>query len=196
MCHCPSKVESMCHRVSRFVGFPDVNNPVSGKNRLPCILQFLHHWASCCVRLRIYAHDGFQWKLASMCTSILAVGLPRCWASQLHTLWPPAWTGFHAFHSIFVTGPPAFSGFPFNPQSRLRRRPASMCTSILVERLPHGRASQLYTTWLPAWTGFHISCIAFITRPPASSSFPSTRSKASGIGGLPVNVHPCNGPPA
>ena len=77
--------------------------PPAKKNASMC-LAILYHRASCCIRLRIYAHDGFQWKPASMCASILAVGLPRCWASQLHTMWPPAWTRFHAFHSITVGG--------------------------------------------------------------------------------------------
>ena len=71
-----------------------------------------------------------------------------------------------------------------------------MCTSILVVGLPHGRASQLYTTWLPVWTGFRVSSSAFVTGPPALSSFPSTRSQASGIARLPPYVNPCNGPPA
>ena len=71
-----------------------------------------------------------------------------------------------------------------------------MCTSILVVGLPRGRASQLYTTWFPVWTGFRVSSSAFITGPPALSSFPSERCQASGMARLPPCVNPCDGLPA
>ena len=61
-----------------------------------------------------------------MCMQILVVGLPLCRASQLYTIWPPAWTGFHVSYSVFITGPPALSGFPYythNKASGIDRLP-------------------------------------------------------------------------
>ena len=51
-------------------------------------------------------------KAASIYMFFVEVGLPHCRASQVYTIRPPAWTGFHAPYRVFITGPPALSGFP------------------------------------------------------------------------------------
>ena len=61
-----------------------------------------------------------------------------------------------------------------------------MCDAVAVSSCtPFNRDSLMYTMWPPAWTGFHESCRAFITGPPAASGFPFTPQKASGMDRLP-----------
>ena len=54
------------------------------------------------------------------------VGLP----GYIH-FWPPAWTGFQTSHHVFVSGPPALSGFPYTDikASGTDRLPC-VCTSF------------------------------------------------------------------
>ena len=54
------------------------------------------------------------------------VGLP----GYIH-FWPPAWTGFQTSHHVFVSGPPALSGFPHthSKASGIDRLPC-VCTSF------------------------------------------------------------------
>ena len=58
-------------------------------------------------------------------------GIPLCRASQMYTIWPPAWTGFHVSYSVLITGPPALSGFPYthNKASGIDRLPCA-CRSF------------------------------------------------------------------
>ena len=62
------------------------------------------------------------------------MGLPHCRASQLYIIWPPAWTGFHVSYRVFITGPPALSGFPYthNKASGIDRLPCEPCERCFV----------------------------------------------------------------
>ena len=102
---------------------------------------------------------------------ILIVGLPLCRASQVYTLWPPAWTGFHVYFCRSITGPPALSGFPFThylapgtdrlpcivyPDSG---PPAKVGLPSCIEYNLRLRRSHVYlieylTPGLPLWSGF------------------------------------------
>ena len=54
-------------------------------------------------------------------------GIPLCRASQLFTIWLPAWAGLHVSYSVFITGPPALPGFPCTYNKASGKKPASMC---------------------------------------------------------------------
>ena len=91
---------------------------------------------------------------------------PLCRASQMYKIWPPAWTGFHVSYSVFITGPPALSGFPFShiQASGIDRLPLQFRSlqwasrivglpSCLHYGLPHGRASMDLTMYLSSGGG-------------------------------------------
>ena len=72
---------------------------------LPCILQCVDQRASRLVGLPSFRQQGLLQKLVSMCMSIRRVGLPHCRASLLHSIWPPAWSGFpEACHKANQSG--------------------------------------------------------------------------------------------
>ena len=161
-------------------GFPDVYNVASGLERLSCILPCIYHGASRSVGLPIYTQEALRHSPASMCMYIFLVGLPHCRASRLYTIWPPAWTGFHVSYRVFITGPPALSGFPYTQSkaSGMDRLPC-VCRSIqwasrivglpgyILYGLRHGPASMYLTVYLspglPLCRASHIHTI----RPPA-----------------------------
>ena len=141
---------------------------------------------------------------------MVVVGLPHCRASQLYTVWPLAWTGFHVSYSVFIIGPPALSGFPYTHnktscihrfpcvcrslqwasrivglpsriQYGLRHGPASMYLTVyLSSGLPLCRASLIHTIRHPAYTGFHVH-VDPGSGPPALSGFPMVYKMASGM---------------
>ena len=87
--------------------------------RSACLLYEIHLMASLSTWLpsilTFSMYDGVE---VSSC-------IPFCRASQMYTMWPPAWNGFHVSCRVFIMGPPALSGFPYthNKASGTHRLP-------------------------------------------------------------------------
>ena len=142
------------------------------------------------------------------------MGLPRCRASQMFAVWPPALTDFCAYGSVIISGPPALPVFPCTrseasgldrlpcmcrstrwashhvglprcPHHGLRKRPASVGVTVYSSPgLPLCRAFLARAMRPLASTSIYV-CVDPRGGPPAMSGFPDVYSTTFGIGRLP-----------